>query len=257
MVFKGPDYECTPAGDMNMPEGKDSAGKPYNETCPLSAICEQGVQDTDWDTRLGKAPVKYRHINRGEYLFAAGDSFHGLYVLRSGAFKNLAMLDESESQVVDFRLPGDVLGMAALNSGRYPFSALALEPSEVCELSIDSSNHLCLHPDLLATMSRQLQRIQWASVLLRTQSAEQRVIHFLLQVSTHWRPHTDDAVDMKLPMSRKDIANYLGIAVETVSRTLHGLQSDGLLSTSGRNVQLLNCDAMAQRLRGTEPVHYA
>lgn len=219
--------------------------------CPMRTVCGEGSGLKD------ALHVEERTIARNQPLFEAGDAFHGIYVLRSGAFKNIAVLDGHEDQVVDFRLPGDVLGMAAMGSGRYPFTALALEPSTLCQLNVETDTGMRLHPDLVTAMSRQLQRIQWASVMLRTQSAEQRVIHFLLDVARAEMPGGGRILEMRLPMSRKDIANYLGVAVETVSRTLHRLQDEGLLSTSGRNMELLDHRGLARRLQGTEPVVYS
>ena len=220
-------------------------------TCPFHSVCEQGV------SRQGNVSVALCSVQRNQPLFEAGDAFHGVYLLHSGAFKNMAILDGQENQIVDFRLPGDVLGIAAMGSGRYPFTAQALERSELCRVSIAIGEQECLHPDLIVTMSRQLQRIQWASVMLRTQNAEQRVAHFLLDVARSLYPDGRPSAEMKLPMSRKDIANYLGVAVETVSRALHRLQDEGLLTTSGRKLKIHDRRRLAQRLVGTEPVVYS
>lgn len=220
-------------------------------TCPFRAVCEHA------DSPQGGVAVELCNVPRGQPLFSAGDHFHGVYLLHSGAFKNLAVLEGQESQVVDFRLPGDVLGIAAMGSGRYPFTAEALEASHLCRISIELGEQRCLHPDLIVTMSRQLQRIQWASVMLRTQNAEQRVIHFLLDVARSMHPDSRPPGEMRLPMSRKDIANYLGVAVETVSRALHRLQDEGLLTTSGRKLMFHDRSGLAQRLAGTEPVVYS
>jgi CRP/FNR family transcriptional regulator len=219
--------------------------------CPLHTVCGLG---TGGD---GSLPVAERRIARNQSLFEAGEAFHGVYVVRAGAFKTLAVLAGQEDQVVDFRLPGDLLGMSAMGRGRYAFTALALEPSVLCQIGVEAQAGLYLHPDLVATMSRQLQRIQWASVLLRTQSAEQRVIHFLLDIARGSASGDNQVLGMKLPMSRRDIANYLGVAVETVSRSLHRLQAEGLLTTSGRHMELRDRTALAQRLEGTEPVVYS
>lgn len=219
--------------------------------CPFRSMCEHGSHEAD-----GVA-VDLCHVQRGQALFQAGDRFHGVYLLHEGAFKNLAVLEGQEAQIVDFRLPGDVLGMAAMGSGRYPFSAQALEASTLCRVDVPVGGQQCLHPDLIVTMSRQLQRIQWASVMLRTQNAEQRVIHFLLDVARSMPPASGHKGGMRLPMSRKDIANYLGVAVETVSRALHRLQDEGLLSTSGRKLTFHDRPGLEQRLAGTEPVTYS
>jgi CRP/FNR family transcriptional regulator len=241
-----------PTSTSSCPAGlRPRAGNGKDLTaCPFRAVCEHGTGEQ------GNVSVALCSVQRNHMLFEAGDEFHGVYLLHGGAFKNLAVLDGQENQVVDFRLPGDVLGMAAMGSGRYPFTAQALEPSSLCRVSIEMGEQQCLHPDLIVTMSRQLQRIQWASVMLRTQNAEQRVIHFLLDVARSMQPDARLKGEMKLPMSRKDIANYLGVAVETVSRALHRLQDEGLLSTSGRKMQFHDRRRLAQRLAGTEPVVY-
>lgn len=241
----------TPCNPDRATKGNGGSRRPEPD-CPLSTMCDRGTG------QVGSFPAEEQNLFRGQPLYSAGEAFRGLYVLRAGAFKNLAIVPGQEDQVVDFRMPGDVLGMAAMGNGHYAFTAVALEPSVVCRIDVDSGEGECLHPDLLATMSRQLQRIQWASVLLRSQNADQRVIHFLLQLSRQLQPSMRQRrLDMRLPMSRKDIANYLGIAVETVSRVLHRLQEERLVSASGRHLSLLDRAVLSQRLAGTEPVVYS
>ena len=245
-MMKNNGEQACPAG-LRPSDGNGGKAPP----CPFLAVCEQGSREGSG------VSVDLCHIPRGQPLFEAGDDFHGVYLLHSGAFKNLAVLKGQEGQIVDFRLPGDVLGMAAMGSGRYPFTAQALEASTLCRVSVPVGGQQFLHPDLIVTMSRQLQRIQWASVMLRTQNAEQRVIHFLLDVARTLYPDGRQKGEMRLPMSRKDIANYLGVAVETVSRALHRLQDEGLLTTSGRRLQFHDRRGLSQRLAGTEPVVYS
>lgn len=235
--------------------GFGPSGEACLHPCPLGALCECGTEGGGGDK--GRFPVAQHTVARGQTLFESGEPFVGLYVLRSGAFKNVAQLPGQEEQVVDFRMPGDILGMAAMAEQRHPFSAKALENSQVCCLSLESVRGMELHQDLFCAMSVHMRRVQWASVLLRTQNAEQRIIHFLLDIARATQASAEGEVDMRLPMSRKDIANYLGIAVETVSRGLHRLQSDKLLHTSGRNMKLLDTAGLASRLDGTEPVVYS
>ncbi len=206
--------------------------------CPFSASCRNAEFEQYVETRT---------IANGEPLFRAGDKFKGIYILQAGTFKQI-LESCAESQIVDFRYPGDVLGISAFCRGRYPYTAQALEQSHVCYINTPSLEVMLPHREIIAAISQRLRHVQLASVMLRQQNAEQRVIHFIFDVALSLGFNLKHKIRLRLPMSRKDIANYLGLVVETVSRVLQRLQTEGLITAHGRTLELLDSQQLMRRL---------
>lgn len=218
------------------------------QQCSLNNVC-----DTLTAQNPGSDLVQSGRIGTGHMLFHAGDPFNGVYAVTAGAIKTFARLGKDVEQVVDFYFPGDAVGLEAIDQAVYPYSAQALCETLVCRLDIDQSGrldgtqHKDVKEELIRALGEQLRHEQSLSILLRNQTADQRVATFLLSLAgpslwTHAR-----SVDLHLPMSRKDTANYLGIAVETLSRLIKRLQVDGVIKSSGRHISLLDIERLRQR----------
>jgi len=214
--------------------------------CSMQGVCEALAGDED-----DKTFVRRGRLGSGQTLFHAGDVFHGVYAVTSGAIKTYALLDKEDTQVVDFHFPGDTVGLEAIDSGTYTYTARALTETLVCRVDVDNPHlpgerqagvqHAMIH-----ALSEQLRHEQSLSILLRKQNAEQRIVTFLLSLAgpSAWTPAR--GIDLQLPMSRKDIANYLGIAVETLCRLFKRLQDDGLVDSQGRHVRLLDVATLTE-----------
>lgn len=213
--------------------------------CSLHGIC--AVLESDQDDR---SFVQRSRVGSGKTLFRAGDRFQGVYAVTSGAIKTHAHLGQNATQVVDFHFPGDTVGLEVIDRGEYTYTAQALTETLVCRIDPGRAPALAerqrdVQTEVIRALGEQLRHEQSLSILLRTQTAEQRIATFLLSLAgpslwTHTR-----GVDLQLPMSRKDIANYLGIAVETLCRLFKRMQEDGLLESQGRRVRLANIDALS------------
>lgn len=223
---------------------KDWKGGRSGRLCPFSVACSR-AGDRDGITQV--------QLGVGSRLFASGDPFEGIYILQSGALKTLAELPDHEEQIIDFRFPGDVLGLSSLYASSYGNTASALENSRLCHITIECLEQLLPRHEILEVFSRQLRHVHQSFVMVRKQNAEQRIVHFILDVALSLGFNLNNRIRLRLPMPRKDIANYLGLVVETVSRSLHRLQSEGLIAAHGRNLELLDCQLLLQRLV-TRPV---
>ncbi len=171
-------------------------------------------------------------FSRNEEIFAEEEEADFVYQVVSGAVRDVRIMSDGRRQIGAFHLAGDVFGLECGEHHRY--SAEAVVDSEVA-LVRRSTLHKAADADggaarrLWAITSRDLQRLQDHMLLLGRKSAVERVASFLVGMAG--RGVAGEAID--LPMSRTDIADYLGLTIETVSRTLTQLERDRAISMSG------------------------
>ena len=195
----------------------------------------------------GHAHVR-RRLRRGEALFRQGDPCRSSYAVRSGTFKTLIPGLDGREQVTGFQLAGDVLGLDGLAHGRHASQAVALEDSEVVVLPYGGDargDPRALFEVLPRLIGRELVRKQKLAVLLSCMSAEQRLASFLLNLARRLEARGYSATEFHLRMTRSEIGSYLGLNLETVSRTLSSLHQRGVLDVSGRHVLLRDRQALA------------
>lgn len=219
--------------------------------CSMQAVCETLAQDENVNPF-----VRRGRLGGGQVLFKAGDAFHGVYAVTAGAVKTYVTLNKDQ-QVVDFHFPGDTVGLEAVDSGVYTYTARALTETLVCRIDLSQAETLgerypAFQAEMIRALGEQLRHEQSVSILLRKQSAEQRIATFLLSLAGASLWAQARGVELQLPMARKDIANYLGIAVETLCRLFKRLQDDGLIGSDGRRVRLLNVAALSELARPAE-----
>jgi len=213
--------------------------------CRLSSICLPiALQASDID-RLNAIIQRGRPLQKGEHVYREGDAFHSVYAVRSGALKAYSITDDGTEQVTGFYLPGEVFGMDGLGRNRYASSAVALETSAICEIPFERLGDLSariptLQRHFFRLMSQEIAQDQQLITLLSKNSAEQRVAALLLSISARNARRKLSATAFRLPMSRTDIGNYLGLTVETVSRVFSRFQKVGLLASTHREVSLLD-----------------
>lgn len=178
----------------------------------------------------------------GEHLLRAGDRFHNLFAVRSGCLKTFCVDAGGREHVVNFHFPGEIVGADAIYPGRHVGSIVALSTSVVCSLPFDALTRLSvtmpeIHQQLIRLISRE---IFSTAVIAGDFTAEERLAAFLVMIAARNPAEADSPASLELPMSRQDIANYLRLAPETVSRILARFQQAGLLTTDRRHVTLLD-----------------
>ena len=188
---------------------------------------------------------RWQWVAKGETLFRAGQPFQSIYAVKSGSFKGVRLGDKGRKHVTGFCLPGDILGLASVGSSKYHCTLYALEDSRVCELCFEKimlfGGHMrAFEGALIKLMSRQIDYEQRQSVLASRPSAEESLAAFLLNLSGRLEEKGLQGRLLQLSMSRTDIAGYLGLAVETVSRTLKNFHARGFVDVSSKQVHLLN-----------------
>jgi CRP/FNR family transcriptional regulator len=213
--------------------------------CSLHVLCLPAGVDSGDLQRLDDIVRSRRPLAQGETLFRAGQPLGALYVAREGAFKTVALSQDGETQVIGFHLPGELMGLDALGGGAHACDALALTRATVCEIPMAQLEHVCqqlpgLQHQLLRIIGQGIQRDQTHMEMLGRRQASERMALFLHGLAERYRLLGRPSDMFVLPMSREDIASFLGMVIETVSRTLTRMQDDGLISVRGRQLQILD-----------------
>jgi CRP/FNR family transcriptional regulator len=220
--------------------------------CSLHVLClPAGIGGSDLQ-QLDDIVRNKRPLEQGETLFRAGQNLGSLFVAREGAFKTVATNQDGDAQVIGFHLPGELMGLDALGSGHHACEAQALTRATVCEIPLTQLEHVCskvpgLQHQLLRIIGQGINRDQTHMEMLGRRQAPERLALFLHGLSERYRQLGRPADQFMLPMSREDIASYLGMVIETVSRTLTKMQDDGVISVRGRQLRILDAarlDAM-------------
>lgn len=209
--------------------------------CSLHDLClPLGMSDEDLDL-LESIIRQRRPIQRSDHLYRPGDKLTSIFAVRSGSIKTYTLTNDGQEQITGFHLPGELLGLDAISEGVHPCAAKALETTSVCEMPFDQLEELAarvpgLQHQLFRIMSRGLQTDEHFMTLLGKKSSDERLAAFLLGLSQRFHQRGYSAVEFNLSMSRNDIANYLGLAVETVSRLFSRFQSNGLIEVQRKLV---------------------
>ncbi|SDD85065.1 CRP/FNR family transcriptional regulator, anaerobic regulatory protein [Cupriavidus sp. YR651] len=221
-------------------------------TCLMRNICvAASLEDSDM-VRLDSVVQGWRRVRLGERLYRAGDPFRSLYAVRSGSFKTVGTTARGREIVSGFYMAGDSLGMDGVSQEVHSCDAIALEDSVVCVLPFHLLEALCreikpLQRQLLKMFGAEIVRESQQMMLLGNMSAEQRVAAFLLNISARYRARGYSSTAFVLRMTREDIGSFLGVTLETVSRSLSRFQQEGLLTVQGKSIELLNLDALDAR----------
>ena len=189
--------------------------------------------------------VLVRILHRGDRLFDHGEPFDSVYMVRSGTLKTCTVSASGEEQVIGFHGPGDLAGLDAIHEGRHTSSAIALGTASVCSLPWESLCRLSarvplVQNRLLAKMSRHIHDTERRLGLLVMRSAGQRMAAFLVGILDDCRRRGLKCDELVLPMPRADIASYLGLAIETVSRSLTRQHEQGLIGVRRNLIRILD-----------------
>lgn len=223
--------------------------------CSLTELCLPRGMSEDAVQKLEKIVKRASPLQKGEYLFRGGDPFSGIYAVRSGLLKVYANSDGGEEQIIGFYLPGEMLGLDAIEHNKHTCFAVALETSSYCTIPFDDLSAICklipeLQDQLFKIMSRELTNENQMLLTLGKKNAEEKVATFLLTISNRYRTLGYSANHFKLTMSRQEIGNYLGVTFETVSRIFSRFQRDGIIKVNKKYINLNDMDALKKLVSG-------
>jgi CRP/FNR family transcriptional regulator len=218
-------------------------------SCNLRELClPVGISNQQLE-RLDDIVATRRAVPRGEALFHVGDAFASLYAVRTGFFKTCVSSEDGRDQVTGFQMAGELLGLDGIGTDRHTCDAVALEDSQVCVIPYqqleDLSRELSdLQRHFHKIMSREIVRDHGVMLLLGSMRAEERLAAFLLNLTQRLRTRGFSSSSLILRMTREEIGSYLGLKLETVSRTFSKFQDDGLLEVKQKQIRILDQDGL-------------
>lgn len=235
--------------DKTIPFRAISGNKSDCSKCSIQLLCLPASIETDDFNLLNSIVQKRRPLKRGDILFSSGQPLDSIYVAREGAFKTVVFNSDGDSQVTGFHLPGEILGLDALGTSLHTCDAIALTLADVCIIPLSELEQVALQipglqHQLLKIIGQTINRDQKHIELLSKKNAHERVAIFLHQLAERYKLLGRSEQRFLIPMSREDIGSYLGLVIETVSRTLSKMQDEGLISVNGRDIQILNKDRL-------------
>ena len=192
-----------------------------------------------------------RKIKRGESLYHLGAGFTSLYAIRSGFFKTSVTLEDGREQVTGFQMAGEIMGLDGIVSDLHTCDAVALENAEVCVMPFDKIEELsrevsALQHHVHKIMSREIVREHSVMMMLGSMRAEERLAAFLLNLTHRLHARGFSRSELVLRMTREEIGSYLGLKIETVSRTFSKFVDDGVLEVKQKNLRILRPDTLQQ-----------
>ncbi|WP_136066228.1 fumarate/nitrate reduction transcriptional regulator Fnr [Modicisalibacter radicis] len=219
------------------------------QTCSLSSLCLPLALELDEMDSFDAIIRRRAPLKRGEALLRQDDAFTSVFAVRSGSLKQLSSEGDGEDQLTNFYLPSELVGLDGIDEQRYPGSIIALETTTVCEIPFDHLDQLSermpeLRNQLYRSMSKELRDDRRMLRLLSRKTADERLASFLVNLSTRFRRRGYSPYSFRLSMARADIGSYLGLAVETVSRIIGRFQQQGLVEIQGREVNILDYQAL-------------
>ncbi len=215
------------------------------ELCMPVGLNEQQLQ------RIDEVVAVRRKIKRGSTLFRNGESFTSLYAIRTGFFKTCVATEDGRDQVTGFQMTGEIIGLDGIVSDRHSCDAIALEDAEVCVMPFDQVEELSrefttLQHHIHKIMSREIVRDHSVMLLLGSMRAEERLAAFLLNLVQRLHARGFSQSELVLRMTREEIGSYLGMKLETVSRTFSKFVEEGIIEVKQRYVHIKDTEALRQ-----------
>lgn len=225
--------------------------------CSVVELCLPApLERTDLDRLAGM--LDSRSYRRGQHVYNTGERSGALYIVRKGSLKSWITSIHGHVQILGFHLPGEIFGLDGMDAFRYQGTVEALEPSVLCRLPYDALEDIAaripsLHRQLLRVISREIVIEHEHVMMMSSRPALERVALFVQVLAQReaLRGHSPHLLD--LTMSRADIASYLSLANETVSRMLTSLEKRGLIAIARRKLEILNAQGLVE-ISGEDPV---
>ena len=218
-------------------------------SCNLRELCLPMGLNADEIDKLDSVISTRRRIKRGTSLFNTGDKFTSLYAVRSGFFKTCITTADGRDQVTGFQMTGEIIGLDGIVNDRHSCDAIALEDAEVCVMPFDQVEELSrefttLQHHVHKIMSREIVRDHSVMLLLGSMRAEERLAAFLLNLVQRLHARGFSQSELILRMPREEIGSYLGMKLETVSRTFSKFVEEGIIEVKQRYVHIKDTDAL-------------
>ncbi len=213
--------------------------------CNLRELCLPFGLSPDEVDKVESLVGARRKVKRHQHLYRAGEPFEAIYAVRAGFFKTDVILEDGRDQVTGFQMAGELLGLDGISTEAHTCNAIALEDSDVCIIPFHQLEELSRSIETLQhqfhkVLSREIVRDHGVMMLLGTMRAEERLAAFLLNMSQRFTTRGYSPCEFHLRMTREEIGSYLGLKLETVSRSFSKFQEEGLISVQQKHVRILD-----------------
>ena len=209
-----------------------------------------GLSNDELD-RIDDLVTIRRRVKRGDTLFHNGERFTNLFAIRTGFFKTCIVSEDGRNQVTGFQMAGEIIGLDGIVNDTHTCDAVALEDAEICVMPFDRIEEISREVNSLQRhvhkiMSREIVREHGVILFLGSMRAEERLAAFLLNLVQRLYARGFSQSELLLRMSREEIGSYLGMKIETVSRTFSKFVEDGIVEVKQRNIRILKTDALKE-----------
>ena len=217
----------------------------------MRELCMPVGLSNDELNRIDDLVTTRRKVKRGDTLFHNGERFTNLFAIRTGFFKTCIASEDGRNQVTGFQMAGEIIGLDGIVNDTHTCDAVALEDAEVCVMPFDRIEEISREVNSLQRhvhkiMSREIVREHGVILFLGSMRAEERLAAFLLNLVQRLHARGFSQSELLLRMSREEIGSYLGMKIETVSRTFSKFVEDGIIEVKQRNIRILKTDALKE-----------
>ena len=227
------------------PMHADTSFKVACSNCNLRELClPVGLSDGEMQALDGIVATR-KKVKQGGHLYSSGDAFTTLYAIRTGFFKTSVVSEDGREQVTGFQMAGEIMGLDGIVTDKHSCHAIALEDAEVCVMPFNHVEELSraipvLQRHVHKIMSREIVRENGVMMLLANMRAEERLAAFLLNLLQRLHARGYSRSELQLRMTREEIGSYLGMKLETVSRTFSKFSEEGIIEVKQKNVRILD-----------------
>lgn len=210
--------------------------------CSLDTICLPRGLSVQEIEKVSQVVKRKKTLQRGQYIYHEGSDFKGILAIKSGTAKLIRDDHHGNEHILNILLPGELLGFDGLYDEKHSCSAIALETLSFCELPADELESLCLKtPGLMRELFRhtgEKLNSERNQLVLNKRPAEERLAAFLISLSVRLKKRGFSPAEFTLSLTRQEIGNHLGLALETVSRLLKQFQTQGLITVRNRHIRI-------------------
>ncbi|MEE9331704.1 MAG: fumarate/nitrate reduction transcriptional regulator Fnr [Methylophilaceae bacterium] len=217
--------------------------------CNLRELCMPPGLSSEEINRLDTLVSSRIKVKQGEVLFNLGDDFTSLYAIRTGFFKTSITSTDGREQVTGFQMAGEIIGLDGIVNDHHNCNAVALEDADICVMPFAkieeySREFPILQRHVHKVMSREIVRENGVMMLLGNMRAEERLAAFLLNLAQRLHARGFSQTEVVLRMTREEIGSYLGLKLETISRTFSKFSQDGIIEVKQRYIRIIDAEAL-------------
>jgi CRP/FNR family transcriptional regulator len=215
-------------------------------TCSASHLCIPRNLSTEEINQVDQLITRVQIVDPGEHLYHLNSKMDYLFAVFSGCCKDYLINNDGKEYINNFYFPGDILGLESIPNKKYLYYAVALKPSKLCAIPINAlldktiEQKKLMHR-IMHIMSYKMQNDKHVRL---TTNANQRIADFLINMLNRASERNIPSDSLKLPMSQFDISYFLGLAYETVSRTLHGLEKNKIIKICNKEICIIDVIAL-------------